>query len=111
MALGVHERFDSFGGIFDNVQDVTEINDISLALGLVCEMDWIPTVGVVAERLQSAHIASLAAAVIEERCSVFKQSVFEQRLHGLGQVVARQGRFMPVDRRSSGRSTELGARG
>jgi len=94
---GVDEGIDAFGGVFDDVEDEAEVDDVCGVLGGVRGVDGVPAVGLVAEFCDGEDIAAVAAAVVEEGFSAAELAEFEEGFEGFGDFAADEGGFVSVD--------------
>ena len=69
VAIGIREHFQPFGRIFDDIEDIAEIDDISRALLGCRTVDRVPPFCIVAESSETVQVGALAAAVIEDGCA------------------------------------------
>ncbi len=83
--------------VFKHIDHVTQVHDICLAFRRIRPKYRVPALGLVAESLKPLYIAALSAAVIEEAHPVPQCSVFQQALHRLGEVVASERGFVPLN--------------
>lgn len=99
MTIRIHERFQPLGWILNNIQHVAHVDDVRLALCHFGPMHRIPTFRRVPQRLQSAHITTLSATVVEESRFGFQHPIFQKRLHWLRQIIPGHRGFVPFDER------------
>jgi hypothetical protein len=95
----------ALGGIFDDVDDVAEMDDRGRLKRGARTMHRIPAVAGMAHDGQDAEIVATAAAVIEQRRFRIDEAVGEGQLHRPRQGAAADRRFVPgniLKRRSHG---------
>ena len=97
MLPGVEHGFHAFRRIFDDVEDEAEIDHVGGLFRRVRRMDRVPAVGGVAEFFDRDHIATVAAAVVEEGFAAAELAEFEQGFDRLGNLAADECGLVAVD--------------
>ena len=72
----------SFGGVFDDVDDVADIHHIRGQLGLVGAKVGVPAAAGEAQALQAVDVGTVAAAIVEVGGARAEKTGFDRQAHG-----------------------------